>query len=571
MSSGSSTKLKEDAMMVVRRIARILFALAALGFTGAAPLAKPLDYTVAPEFKDGVLVALDVTLKMDADASGTTKLDLPDSSAGVTELWRYIGNVEIDGADSVSESGPAVRLVHARAGQPLTIRYRVTSAFPQPPDANNMDTYKPTVLPHWFWIYGESLFIVPDGGKPEVVFNWAGPKDFPFASDLERADGQSISSDDLIESVLVGGPDLKIHQRDAEGALRVAVVGTYPFSADTFADTATRIIRAERQFWHAREKPFLVVLAPITSTPGHSSTRGEGRRNAFAIMTTPEVPPNTLKAILAHEYFHTWNPERLGGMHDGDQERADYWFSEGFTDYYARKLLLESGEFSPKDFADDWNDALLAYANSPVRTAPNTKIVEGFWKDGSVEKLPYQRGAILAATWNRQLLEKSKGRAGLDDVMRTMQRDATRTDTKAPQLFEKVARRYGLDVSAQIKSVVEDGAPALLPANAFAPCFEVHTLTVPAFELGFDYEATRASSDQVVTGVKPESNAYRAGLRNGMTYLRREAGKYGESRQDYTIRVRDDGAERTITFRPEGHAMIALQEITPSPGCRAAQ
>jgi predicted metalloprotease with PDZ domain len=259
-------------------------------------------------------------------------------------------------------------------------------------------------------------------------------------------------------------------------------------------------------------------------------------------------------------------------MHDGDQEPADYWFSEGFTDYYARNLLLRSGEFSPRDFAGDWNDALLAYANSPARTAPNARIVEGFWKDGAVEKLPYQRGAILAAIWNRQLLEKSKGRANLDDVVHAMQRDAgTHANTKAPQLFAKVARRYGLDVSAQIKSVVDDGAPALLPANAFAPCFEVRTITVPAFDPGFDYEATWKSSDQTVAGVKPESNAYRAGLRNGMTYLRREAGKYGDSRQDYTIRVRDQGTERTITFRPEARAMITLQEIAPISGCRAAQ
>jgi hypothetical protein len=62
-------------------------------------------------------------------------------------------------------------------------------------------------------------------------------------------------------------------------------------------------------------------------------------------------------------------------------------------------------------------------------------------------------------------------------------------------------------------------------------------------------------------------------LRNGMIFLRAEAGKRGDSRQDVVIRVRDQDTERTITFRPEGHAMITLQQVVPTSaaGCRAAE
>ena len=37
-------------------------------------------------------------------------------------------------------------------------------------------------------------------------------------------------------------------------------------------------------------------------------------------------------------------------------------FSEGFTDFYARKLSLRSGLFSLQDFLADWNRMLAAYA-----------------------------------------------------------------------------------------------------------------------------------------------------------------------------------------------------------------
>ncbi|MGL1562936.1 hypothetical protein ACSTHQ_00210, partial [Vibrio parahaemolyticus] len=81
--------------------------------------------------------------------------------------------------------------------------------------------------------------------------------------------------------------------------------------------------------------------------------------------------------------FHTWNPWRLGRMAGAPAERADYWFSEGFTDFYARRLLLRSGVFSLEEFAADWNDALRAYANNPARLEPNRRVVERFWSDGA--------------------------------------------------------------------------------------------------------------------------------------------------------------------------------------------
>ena len=53
-----------------------------------------------------------------------------------------------------------------------------------------------------------------------------------------------------------------------------------------------------------------------------------------------------LKYVLAHELFHEWNADQ---MRAGDTPLL--WFSEGFTDYYARLLLLRSGLISLDDYA----------------------------------------------------------------------------------------------------------------------------------------------------------------------------------------------------------------------------
>lgn len=533
-----------------------------LSLGAAAPAPSVVDYTVSPVVDDQGVTGLDVVARLRADASGVTRLELPDKSAGTSELWRYLKDVRVDGAASVREDGPAVRIVRSAPSRPLTLRYRLVSAYDRDPDGNSYDTYKPTVRPHWFWVYGEALFIRPKGGGRKARFTWAGPRGLPFASDLQHAAGRPISMDELFESVLVGGADLRLYEREADGPLRIAVVGAFPFTGEEFANTVTRIVSAERAFWRGREGPFLVVLARIEAVPNHRSSRGEGRGDAFAIMTTPDARPEQLRSTLAHEYFHTWNPRRLGRNFEGDQERAGYWFTEGFTDFYAWRTLLDSGDYALPAFVDTWNEMLLAYANSPERGAPAQRIVEAFWKDRAVEKLPYQRGAIMAARWDRELRDRSAGRIGLDDVLRAMQVRAKAlgpASPKSPDLFVETAKGFGLNVGPEVDAVMKNGAPALLPKDAFGPCLPVTSVTIPAFDYGFDIDATYRTGK--VTGVRPESAAYAAGLRDDMTYMNRQGGRPGDSRQTLVLRVTSDGAERLIGYSPAGKTQIVLQQI----------
>jgi predicted metalloprotease with PDZ domain len=542
----------------------LLALLAAPSLLGAAKSDGIVAYALTPEIRNGELAALDVTVRLRADPSGVTKLALPDKDSGVSSLWRHLSDLTIDGAKAVQADDPAHRAVISAPGAPLTIRYRVVSAFDHDPGVDDLDTYKPTIRPRWFWAYGEALFIHPEDGRRRATFTWTGaPKAFPFTSNLEHARGAPMPIDDLLQSVSVGGPDVQIFHREAGGApVRVAEIGRYGFDGAAFADMAARVIDGERRFWGGREGPFLVALGPLVPSPGVRSVRGEGRGDAFALMTTTDAPLEFLKATLAHEYFHTWNPLRLGGLAAGDAQRADYWFSEGFTDFYARRLLLRMGAFTPDAFATAWNEKLRAYAVSPVRSEPNARIVQDFWRNHDVEALPYQRGAILAATFDQRLRALSGGKIGLDAVMLTM-RDRAAADgpksPKAPNLFVETARRFGLDPAPDIAAVIDRGEPAVLPEDAFGPCFKVRTLTTPTFDRGFDIEATIRT--HTLAGVKPSSPAYAAGLRDGMPLLKLIGGVYGDSRAPYTVVVRDGGAELTIVYKPEGEGRMTFQEV----------
>ena len=80
--------------------------------------------------------------------------------------------------------------------------------------------------------------------------------------------------------------------------------------------------------------------------------------------------PLALLGTLAHEYFHSWNMERIRAkeIEPFDFERADMsptlWFGEGFTNYYGKLALRRSGAWDDSTFARSEGGALDYVINS---------------------------------------------------------------------------------------------------------------------------------------------------------------------------------------------------------------
>jgi predicted metalloprotease with PDZ domain len=462
------------------------------------------------------------------------------------------------------------RILRSAPGAAITARYRIVSAYAADPSIENSEQPNPVVRPTWFYAVGEALFAVPANRDEDPAgFSWTRTPGIGFASDLEHVtggDGRGVRRvSDIIESIVIGGRDLKVSTAKAGGAtVRVASIGSYDFDIAAFDTLAQKVVATERRFWgDTRSGPFLITLSPVESRPGALSYGGSGRSDAFALWVDRSAPISRLSWLLAHEYFHSWNSRQLGAMGDGDAEPASYWISEGFTDFYARRLMLRAGLMTPQQFADNWNDMLAAYAQSRFRTTPNADAAPQFWKNAEAEKLPYQRGTLLAALWDQRLRETSLGKVNLDTLL-IAQRDRIRALRPPYPLitdqFARIATAYGFDIGPDVARYVDRGEAVLLPENAFGPCARVATDERPMFERGYDPGAT-AKAGNVVTGLDPASSAYAAGLRNGMKLLQRTSGKVGDSRVPFTLRVSDQGAERTITFLPAGKKRLTTQEI----------
>ena len=525
-----------------------------------------IDYSMSPVVSAKGLSALAIQIRMDGDDDGDTVLNLPNEWGGKTKLYEGIKDLRIAGGDIVPQKDPAKRFIHHRPRAKLFISYKVVQTWPGEAQANGANEYRPIIQPGYFHVLGNAVFITPErDDHPPASFAMNGlPAGWSFASDLEHGVlGRKLVLDDVPESILVGG-DFRVVTRNQ---VRLAIRGKWPFTDDALVTRLQAIIDAHQRFWGDPSEPFLVTALPLVGEPGVVSLGGTGRSDAFAFFATDSAESEQINKVLAHEHLHTWIPRRIGGMPKEDEAR-DYWLSEGFTEFYTTRLLLRYGQMSMKAYVDNLNDALRDYANSSVRTAPNSKIVSDFWKDRNTEQLPYQRGQLLAHLWDQRLRDRSDGALDLDDVVLAMKARvkslAGRDPPLASDLFPEEARRLGLDLGFDLERLVRDGGAVLLDADTFQPCGKVETVDLPEYDRGFDADKT-ADNGNVVAGLREDSNAFKAGLRNGMKILKRETGKPGDSRVPLTYRVQDGGRETVISFLPEGDKRTTLQELVLKP------
>jgi len=546
----------------MKQVLKALAAAVALVLTGAQAPAQRVEYTLTPVLADGAMRAVQVDLRFRGQFDGETPLMLPDRWASQSELWRGVQQLQVvSGATMRDGDSPSGRVLMHRRGARIHVRYQLVQDFEGPPTAGNANPYRPIVQPTYFHLIGGAALAVPEVSADDAVRVRANlPRGWAYASDLEH---RGLKIADLNSSIIVGG-DFRVL---SVGGVRVAIRGEWSFTDDALMHEAAEIIAGQRRFWNDAPEPYLVtVLSLVAPQQGWVSLGGTGLDDAFAFFATPSADAAGITRTLAHEAMHTWIPGRIGGMPQ-ENEALNYWLSEGFTDFYTGRILVREGVWTPAQFAEDFNEVLAAYARSPERTAPNARIGTDFWNSGEVQRLPYQRGNLLAWMWDARLRE---GGRDMDDIMLVMRGRAREGQTRtAVTEFAATMFELGFDISPDLTTYVEQGAPVLLPENTFGVCGRVTTRETPAFHRGFDIAATQANNN-IITGVDPALPAYAAGLRDGMVLVRRDGGEIGNAELEigYVVRVGD--TERTIRYMPRGHGSYTIQRLELAPNLEGA-
>ena len=462
-----------------------------------------------------------------------------------------------------------------RAKAAITVRYRIAITSEADPGRDHVKG-EPVVRPVWFMVHGEGLFAAPAGrqGDP-ATFAWgARPKGWTLVSDLDHLARRTAKVAEIIDSVVVGGTQVaRVDAKVGAALLRVAVIGQWPAMPQAVTDMAVKIMTVENGLWRDPGRPFLITVTPLGAAEGGgSSSTGTGKGDAFAIEATTNVDLTRDPHFLAHEYMHSWISNQVGGLPVEDEAR-DYWFSEGFTDFYATRVLLQSGIWSLEDYAARYNQVLTRYGGSPARNLTADQVMAVFWTNQDAQQSPYDRGRLLALSSDRAVRETSGGELSLDDVMRR-QRDAVRAGAKGygAALFPGMLRAVapGTDVQGDLARYVTAGETVRLTPGVFGACLALTEKRVPVFDRGFD--GAKSGQTGIISGVDPAGPAYAAGLRDGMTRLSREGGREGDSRVEIGYRVAGaDGVARLMKYLPAGKASFDLQAVSVIPGLSGEQ
>lgn len=168
---------------------------------------------------------------------------------------------------------------------------------------------------------------------------------------------------------------------------------------------------------------------------------GMEHRNSTSVTSSGSLARNFdgILGTVAHEYFHSWNMERIRSraLEPFDLENAvvspDLWFGEGFTNYYGDLALTRAGLLSAEDFIRQEGGTVDAIVNGPGRRyfSPVEMSTQAPFVDAAVSVdvtnrantflSYYTYGEFLALALDLTL----RGRPGgptLDDYMRTVWR-----------------------------------------------------------------------------------------------------------------------------------------------------
>lgn len=421
--------------------------------------------------------ALDVVLGFDAGNRTSTRLRLPSGWAALREPQAAAARLQPVDAD------PQLRQVQHSAQARVMLQWQLL------PLGDGADTPGLRLAPAWSAFTGAAVLPWPEeaGAQPQpACLRVESAEPVRWISGLGRAEGSSArwswpaATADQVQQALYAGGALQWRDADAAGQTVTAVVpagAALGFDAATLAERTARLQAALRRDWRDDDRSPIIVLA----LPG-AQAAGLTLNRAMALQAPPDlmVPSATSDELLAGLLLRRWMPDRFGplshiGRGDGPL-RA--WFTEGFADYLAHRLLLREGLWTPEDYAATLNRKISRYLAQPALASDNLSLATGRAGAQALAELPAARGEWLALQWNAALREA--GRPGLEAKLQSLMLPAAQARREGPlstplathRLIAALRRDLGDVPLRQLAHHIEDGAPFSFQDGALGPCFQ---------------------------------------------------------------------------------------------------
>lgn len=212
---------------------------------------------------------------------------------------------------------------------------------------------------------------------------------------------------------------------------------------DSFATMARRVVGEEVAMWGEPAGYDHGVYTFIVDYLPWANGDGMEHRNSTIITSRGTLVDSAARiarlGTVAHEFFHSWNVERLRPrpLEPFDFERTnmsrELWFAEGFTSYFAPLAIRRAGLYTDVQFARDIGGAVTEVIRSPGRqhfSAVEMSMQAPFVDAAtSIDPTDLQNTFISYYTWGQalglglDLSLRERFQLTLDDFMRRMWHD----------------------------------------------------------------------------------------------------------------------------------------------------
>ena len=167
---------------------------------------------------------------------------------------------------------------------------------------------------------------------------------------------------------------------------------------------------------------------------------GGGMEHMNCTAISADVPAQ-LPCYSAHEFFHAWNVKRIRPQ---SLEPVDYtremwtrslWFAEGVTNTYETYSLLRTGLWSTQQFYGNLAEQIGELQSRPAHRwqSAEQSSLDAWYEKYSLYVRPeesisyYNKGQILGVLLDILIRDRTDNRAGLDDVLRSLNEKYAKT------------------------------------------------------------------------------------------------------------------------------------------------
>ncbi len=208
---------------------------------------------------------------------------------------------------------------------------------------------------------------------------------------------------------------------------------------DAYADAARKVVAEQVSIFGETAQYDHHVYTFLADYLPWVDGDGMEHRNSTVLTSTSTLAQNAmlLTRVLSHEFFHSWNMERIRSaeIEPFDFTRADpshdLWFGEGFTNYFDRLAVRRAGLIDDSTFAGMLADILNVVVLAPGRRffSPMEMSLQAPFVDAATAIDPtnqantflsyYPWGSAVALGLDLELRGRFEGRT-LDGYMRLM-------------------------------------------------------------------------------------------------------------------------------------------------------